>query len=197
MITFNNIIIDETIPHIQFACDLQACKGACCTLKGGKGAPLLDSELQEIEKAYPIVRSYLPPEHIETIEENGLYEGWEGNYTTMCRNDRDCVFVFYEGTIAKCAFERAFFDGKISWRKPISCHLFPIRVDRGITLRLRYERIAECDEALKYGNKENIFLVHFLKEPLIRLLGEEWYKKFETFCTTVRQSQELSKRQVV
>lgn len=188
MIRIQNIDVDEAILRLQFACNLQVCKGGCCTLKGGKGAPLLDSELQEIKKAYPLIRPYLPPDHIETIEHFGLYEGWPGNYTTTCKNDKDCVFVYYEDTIAKCAFEYAFLKGITSWRKPLSCHLFPIRVDRGVTLRLRYERIAECDKALAHGKHHSIFLTQFLKEALIRSFGQTWYDEFDSFATLQRSN---------
>ncbi len=128
MLEIRQTIIDDNIPHIKFACNLSVCKGACCTLAGGTGAPLLDDELEQIENAFPLVKSLLPKEHLEFIKQFGLYEGESGFYTTMCFNNRACVFVFYEEGIARCAFEKAFKAGKLKWRKPISCHLFPIRV---------------------------------------------------------------------
>ncbi|MBP8976636.1 MAG: DUF3109 family protein [Bacteroidetes bacterium] len=183
MMSIDNIIVDDTIPQIKFACNLSACKGACCTLKGGKGAPLLDSEIEEIENAYPFVQNLLPKEHLETIERDGFYEGNSGNFTTMCFNDRACVFVYYDGENAKCSFERAFIDGLIKWRKPISCHLFPIRVNYfGFLQQLRYERIRECNPALERGARESIYLSQFLKEPLVRCYGLQWYSRFEEFC---------------
>lgn len=189
MFTIESVEIDSSIPYIKFACDLEKCHGACCTLKGGKGAPVLDSEIQELENAYPFIQSMLPKKHRETIELYGLYEGEPGNYTTMCVGDRDCVFVYYEGSIAKCAFERAYLEGIIQWRKPLSCHLFPIRVDRGIVHYLRYARIAECDPALARGERDTLYLSTFLREPLVRLYGNKWYTSFEQFCTHCRISQ--------
>lgn len=182
--------IDETIPRIKFACNLSACKGSCCTLAGGAGAPLLDDELEQIERAFPIIKSSLPKEHLESIAQFGLYEGKPGSYTTMCFNNRACVFVLYEDGIARCAFEKAFGEGTLKWKKPISCHLFPIRVRRGVPEQLRYERIIECDCAIDRGENENIFLSNFLKEPLIRAYGLTWYEDFQRTCDGERKDHE-------
>lgn len=178
MFEIQQSIIEDSIPQIKFACNLSACKGACCTLPGGTGAPLLDDEIEQIEQAFPIVKPSLPQEHIETIERYGLYEGKPGSYTTMCFKSRACVFAIYEEGIARCAFEKAFGKSKLQWRKPISCHLFPIRIDRGMAERLRYERIAECDPALNRGEQEQIYLSTFLKEPLVRAFGSSCTRIF-------------------
>lgn len=180
--------IDDNIPRIRFACDLSACKGACCTLAGGQGAPLKDEEVEQIKNAFPIIKSLLPQEHLDTISQNGLYEGGPGYYTTTCFNHHACVFVMYENGIAKCAFEKAFGEGKLKWKKPISCHLFPIRVDRGMSAYLRYERIVECSPALDCGENQKVFLSNFLKEPLIRAFGLSWYNDFQLMCDWERKS---------
>lgn len=187
MLGIEQAIIDDAIPQIKFACDLSACKGACCTLSGGTGAPLLDDEVEQIEHAFPIVKSSLPKEHLESIAQFGLYEGRSGSYTTICCNNHACVFVLYENGIARCAFEKAFREGKLKWKKPISCHLFPIRASRGVPRRLRYERIAECNSALDRGENEKIFLCNFLKEPLIRAFGLAWYEEFQLTCDRKRK----------
>jgi hypothetical protein len=187
MLEVRHTIIDDTIPRIKFACSLSACKGACCTLAGGTGAPLLDNELEQIERAFPIIKSSLPKEHLEYIAQYGLYEGKSGSYTTMCFNNRACVFVLYEDGIARCAFEKAFEENKLKWKKPISCHLFPIRVSREVPERLRYERIAECNFAIGRGENENIFLSSFLKEPLVRAFGLAWYEDFQLACDWERK----------
>lgn len=186
MVEVRQTLIDDPVARVKFACDLLACKGACCTLPGGKGAPLLDSELQQLENAFPIVRSYLSKEHLAAIAQNGLYEGKPGSYTTLCFNNRACVFVLYEAGIAHCAFEKAFSEGKLKWRKPLSCHLFPVRVDHGLTERLRYEQIAECEPASKRGEQEQIFLSDFLREALLRAYGQEWYQDFLSACNDER-----------
>jgi hypothetical protein len=190
MLEIQKIIIDDTIPRVKFACNLSACKGACCTLAGGTGAPLLDNELEQIERAFPVIKSLLPKEHLESITQFGLYESKSGSYTTMCFNNRACVFVFYEDGIARCAFEKAFGEGKLKWKKPISCHLFPIRVSRGVPEQLRYERIAECGFAIDRGENENILLSNFIKEPLIRAYGLAWYEDFQLTCDWERKDHE-------
>jgi len=190
MFEMQHTIIDDTIPRIKFVCNLSACKGACCTLAGGTGAPLLDDEVEQIEHAFPIIKSSLPKEHLESIKQFGLYEGKSGSYTTMCFNNRACVFVLYEEGIARCAFEKAFGEGKLKWRKPISCHLFPIRVRSGVQDLLHYVRIAECDPAIDRGENENIFLSSFLREPLIRAYGLTWYEEFQLRCDWERKDRE-------
>jgi hypothetical protein len=193
MIENQKVVVKDPIPQIKFACNTSVCQGACCTLPGGQGAPLLDEELVLIEQAFPIVKSYLPQQHIETIKQFGLFEGEPKAYTTMCIDNQACVFVFYDRGIARCAFEKAFLDGQLSWRKPLSCHLFPIRIDRGgITLQIRYERIAECASALTKGEQENIYLSTFLKEPLIRTFGSSWYEEFQSKCSREQKGSKVS-----
>jgi hypothetical protein len=182
MNVIDNTEFDDSIVRLQFACNLRACKGACCTLHGGTGAPLLDEEIRTIEESFPLVKKYLPAEHLRTIERVGLYEGSPGTYTTVCIDHRACVFVFYEDGIAHCAFERAHHDGILSWYKPISCHLFPLRLDRFFTDHLRYEKIDECAPALERGRNERIALSDFLSEPLKRIYGTDWYERFASFC---------------
>ncbi len=183
--------ISPDIPRVQFACDLSACKGACCTMPGGLGAPLLQQETDEIANAYPIIKKYLSPSHRDAIERQGLCEIRYGAFTTPCVNRRACAFVTYEGAVAKCAFEKAYFKGEIAWRKPISCHLFPLRVDYGLHQRLRYEKIVECDPARERGEREQVYLSDFLRESLIRVYGEPWYREFHAACESIRISKQV------
>lgn len=180
--------IDTAIVSARFACDLQKCRGACCTMPGPKGAPLLEKEILEIETAFPVIKKYLGEEHLQTIDERGLVERSGNAITTTCHEYRACVFVTYEQGIAKCAFEKAYWNKEITWRKPLSCHLFPIRIDRGFLDHLRYESIPECSAAVTRGRSENVFLSDFLKDPLIRLYGPAWYAEFASTCETQRQS---------
>ncbi len=174
----DNFLIDENIPKTRFACDLERCKGACCTMPGQRGAPLLDEEVEEISKAYPIAGKYLSFRHKDTIEERGLVQGRKGDYTTQVVDRRACVFAVFENDIAKCAFEKAYLNHEISWRKPLSCHLFPIRVTPGSPERLRFEQIAECRPALERGAREQMPLTEFLRSSLMRAFGEQWYEEF-------------------
>jgi hypothetical protein len=143
------------------------------------GAPLKKEEIEEIEKVLPIVREYLSPKHIKEIEAKGFWEDKEGELLTRSVNNRACVFVYYEGEVAKCAIEKAYKDGKISCNKPISCHLFPIRVSRFGGDILRYERIPECHDAVENGVKLKVTIADFCKESLLRLYGPSWFEKLQ------------------
>ena len=169
--------IDHEILTAKFACDLDRCKGACCTLPGGRGAPLDDAEVGEILRAFPVIQKYLPARALTVIERDGMVEGQPGSFHTTCIDDRDCVFVFSEGGVARCALEKGFLAGEIEFRKPISCHLFPLRVSPD-GRRIRYERIDECAPAVKRGGSENVSLVAFLQGPLERRFGDSWYAEF-------------------
>ena len=193
MFEIHQSIIEDQIPQIKFACDISACKGACCTIAGGTGAPLLDEELTCLIESYPAVESILPDDHKELINRKGLYEGHPGSYTTLCYNNRACVFVTYDTSIARCAFEKLYLEGKLNWRKPISCHLFPIRINYGLIRQLRFERISECNPALLHGEKEHTFLSDFLKESLIRAFGSTWFRDFQNECTRQREIIERQK----
>ncbi len=178
----DDVTIDTSLFGRKFACDLLKCKGACCSLPGGRGAPLLDSEIPEIEAVLPDVLPLLSEEKRRAIETSGFYEGHGGDYATTCIDDQDCVFVYRENGIAKCGIERAFNDGRTGFRKPISCHLYPIRVARFGGDVLRYHELAECKPAVGRGESENVGVMEFLKAALTRLYGEEWFGKLETYA---------------
>ena len=169
-----HIIIDPAIESTSFACDLHACKGACCTLPGGRGAPLLDEEILHIAQALPIVLTSLPPDHQHALAESGAFEGSPGDYHTTCINHGPCVFVTYDEGIAHCSIEQAFHRGELAWRKPLSCHLFPIRIDAGTPVSARFEYIPECRPALHRGTVEDVPLVSFVSEALERAFGVSW-----------------------
>ena len=186
MFVIDEILVDEQIAHTRFACDLASCHGACCTLEGGKGAPLEDEEVDEIQRALPVVLPLLSQRNQNIIMQYGAVEGSTGEFTTRCIDEKDCVFVFYEGIIARCALEKAYFEKKTSWRKPVSCHLFPIRVNKTGGMRVRYERIDECSSAIEHGVEHNIPLSGFVKDALVKKFGEEWYQKFLSACQTLQ-----------
>lgn len=173
MFVIDEISVHESVSTTKFACDLQQCKGACCTFAGGRGAPLRDDEISEIEKAFPHVESILLHEHLEFIQKSGLIDGSPGNYATQCFDGKACVFVLYEEGIAKCSFEKAYFEQKIKWRKPISCHLFPIRIG-GNYSEIHFEHFSECEPAHRKGERENIAVHVFVKDSLERAFGTEW-----------------------
>ncbi len=182
MYSIDNILIDEDIISSCFACNLDKCNGACCTFPGEFGAPLLDSEIGIIDKSLDNAKEFLDNRSIQIINDEGFFEGEKGSYTTMCIDKKDCVFVYYQGKIAKCALEKAYFEGKSEFRKPLSCHLFPIRIAKFGSDYLYYEKIGECASAIDSGNEAKVRLYEFLKEPIVRAKGESWYLKLVEFA---------------
>ena len=178
MIIVDNILVDESIGKEYFDCDLIKCKGACCTFPGDYGAPVLDEEVELIKQSYIHAKEYLSEKAINYIEQYGMVEGEKGNFTTVCIDKKDCVFVFYEGDIALCGIEKAYRDGKIAFMKPISCHLFPIRAGKFGGEYLYYEEFDVCKPAPPNGKKKNIRIFESVRNALIRAYGEDWYIKY-------------------
>jgi hypothetical protein len=181
MVMIDEVLMDDDVLTAKFACDIRVCKGACCTFPGEFGAPLLDLELPILEDYYPKIQKYLSGKSKKYIEKHGMFEGAKGARTTVCIDKRDCVFVYYENDLALCAYEKAFLEGEIPFRKPISCHLFPIRVKNFGGNFLHYVEIEECECARKRGDKENIPLYVSLEEALVRAYGEDWYSTLKNY----------------
>ena len=157
----------------KFSCDLNICKGACCTSPGGNGAPLKFEEVEILQKIYPIVKNYLSPKHIDFIELNNFYENNQNNFSTKCLPTGQCAFVFFQNEIAYCSIEKAFRNNEIDFQKPISCALFPVRLkDFNSTIELEY--FDACSSAFDKGEKENVKLNSFLDIHLTRALGDDW-----------------------
>jgi len=168
-------LIDHRIFSTKFLCDLNQCKGACCTLKGAGGAPILDSEIEVIETNLNIVKKYLGQENIDCLDSQGFLEGCSGDYSVRSIDNEECVFSYYENDIAKCSFQKAYNNGETTFRKPISCHLFPIRISGAKRNVVRYEELYECEAALQKGSEENVSIFKFAKDSLIREYGEVFY----------------------
>ena len=180
MVYLENRLVEENVLTKRFMCDLTKCKGACCTMPGDCGAPLKEEELEPMRNALEIVSKYLPERALKEIAENNFYiEMYNEIYTTVI-NDRDCVFVYYDGDIAFCALEKAYFAGEIEFRKPISCHLYPIRSTNYGAEYLYFSEISECKPAIKKGEKENIPLFNCVKSALERAYGVEWTLTLKT-----------------
>jgi len=182
LIVIDNILISDDVVEKQFVCDLNKCKGGCCE-EGEAGAPLDDEELDIVLEMYEKIKTYLSAESIAEVEKKGKYVyhiefGW---VTPTLGNDNEiCVYGNRdENGIIKCAFEQAYYDGVIPWKKPISCHLFPIIAKKGKHgdyNRVNYEpREKLCNPACSLGKKLQVPTYEFLKEPLIRKYGEEFY----------------------
>jgi hypothetical protein len=186
MIIVGDTLVSEEIFEKKFVCDLQACKGACC-VEGESGAPLEEDELSSLEEVYEIVKPYLRPEGIQALEEKDLYEvDSDGDYVTTLVGDHGvCAYAFFDQHgIAKCALEQAYLDGKTNWKKPISCHLYPIRLAQlPDYVAVNYHHWPICQPACECGSKLEVPVYKFLKEPLIRRFGESWYQELELVAT--------------
>lgn len=175
MFIIGEAIVQKSVVDAKFSCNLQKCKGACCTMEGGRGAPLLDEEIGHIENSLPFAREVLDSKHREYITKRGWIDGRPGDRATHCIDGKACVFVYFEAGIAKCSLERVYNEGKTAWKKPISCHLFPLRITDGQPTMIGYEQISECSAGVAKGIHENINLIEFLEEPLRRRFGDEWF----------------------
>lgn len=169
--------IDRKIISTQFLCELSSCKGACCTFPGGSGAPVRPDETDILQECWEQVKQDVPEAHRREVELFGLFEHDGEELTLRCHDDRACVFVTYDGDVAKCAIQNSYREGNLAWEKPISCHLFPIRVRHGSTDRLRFEEFSECRSALDAGREQRLPLVTFLEDPLRRAFGQNAYQK--------------------
>ncbi len=182
MIVIDNILISDDVIEKKFVCDLNKCKGGCCE-EGDAGAPLETEELETVIEMYEKIKPYLSEASIKEIERKGKYVynkefGW---VTPTLGNDKEiCVYGNRDANgIIKCAFEQAYYDGVIPWKKPISCHLFPIITSKGRKGghdRVNYEpREKLCNPACGLGKKLSVPVYQFLKEPLVRKFGQEFY----------------------
>ena len=186
MIVIDKVLVSDEVVEKQFVCDLSKCKGGCCE-EGDAGAPLEDNELDIILDLYETVKSYLPQASINEIERKGKYVyhkefGW---VTPTLGNDKEICVYGIRGSdgIIKCAFEQAYYDGKTKWKKPVSCHLFPIITQKGRNGdydRMNYEpREKLCNPACSLGKKLQVPTYEFLKEAVIRKYGEGFYEALD------------------
>lgn len=181
LVEIQDKIVSTQIFERQFVCDLTACKGACC-IEGNGGAPVTKEEVDIIEANLDKIRPYMRPEGIAAIEAHGVvYEDEDFEPATTLVNGKECAFVYFDQTnTAKCAIEKAHREGQIDFIKPISCHLYPIRTKQfNEYTALNYEKWDICEPACACGEKLDVPVYKFLKEPLIRAFGPEFYKELE------------------
>lgn len=179
MIKVGEILVSDDIREKEFVCNLEKCKGACC-VEGDFGAPLDPGEIEILEEIYPAVKPYLSKEGIEVIEREGTHTiDDEGELCTPVIGGRECVYAVYDKKgILKCGIEQAYNDGKVGWKKPISCHLYPIRVTTKKSFEaLNYHKWHICSPACALGKELQVPVYKFLKDPLIRKYGEAWYEE--------------------
>jgi hypothetical protein len=181
LVEIQDKIVSTQIFERQFVCDLTACKGACC-IEGNGGAPVTKEEVDIIEASLDKVLPYMRPEGIAAIEAQGVvYEDEDFEPATTLVNGKECAFVYFDQTnTAKCAIEKAHREGQIDFIKPISCHLYPIRTKQfNEYTALNYEKWDICEPACACGEKLDVPVYKFLKEPLIRAFGPDFYKELE------------------
>ncbi|MDA1335537.1 MAG: DUF3109 family protein [Bacteroidetes bacterium] len=191
MIAIGETLISEDVFDTMFACDIQQCKGACC-VEGESGAPLTAEEVDRLEEAFEIVKPLLRPEALEVIEKVGLFEvDQDGDFVTPIIDGRECVYAtFDERGIAKCSFETAWREGKSSWPKPISCHLYPIRLkELQDFTALNVHRWPICDGARTCGAANQITVLEFCRSALIRQFGDDWYDEAYHIWTEWKKQQ--------
>ncbi|HBF88105.1 MAG TPA: DUF3109 domain-containing protein [Bacteroidales bacterium] len=180
MLQIDDKIISFDVLDKKFVCDITKCKGACC-IEGDAGAPLEKKELKILEKVYPSVKPYLRKISIETIEKQGVYViDSDGDYVTPLIENRECAYLIFENDIALCGIEKAYLDKKIKFRKPVSCHLYPIRITKYKQFdAVNYEENKICKHALINGEQKKEKLYLFLEEPLTRTYGKKWVEKLK------------------
>jgi len=179
MIQIQNTLLSDDIFEEQFICYLCKCKGECC-VEGESGAPITKEEFREIEGILSEIWNDLSPKAQEVINRQGIaYTDYDGELVTSLVNGKECVFTYFDADgICKCAIDNAYREGRISVRKPVSCHLYPIRLtEYSDFTAVNYHRWSICEPAVRLGRKEGIPLYRFLREPLTRKFGEEWYNE--------------------
>lgn len=186
MMKVGEVLVSDDIKTVEFVCHLERCKGACC-VEGDLGAPLEEDELPRMHEIQEAVAPYLTEDGKKAIAQQGPYIlDDDDDYSTPTIGGRECAYSHYdEKGILKCGIEQAYLDGKTTFRKPISCHLYPIRITRKKGFEaVNYHQWSVCSDACTLGRSLQVPLYKFLKDPLIRKYGESWYSNLVTQIET-------------
>ncbi|GGG40089.1 hypothetical protein GCM10011414_06970 [Croceivirga lutea] len=180
MFQIGNTLISEEILENDFVCNLNACKGACC-VDGDSGAPLEDHETEILVDIFTDVKPFLRKEGVAAIEEQGAFvKGYDGEWETPLVNNSECAYVIFDNNIAKCGLEEAYNQGKTTWKKPISCHMYPVRIrEYSEFIGVNYHKWEICDPACALGVELKVPIYKFVKDALIRKFGQKWYSELE------------------
>ncbi len=184
MLQIGDTLVSLDLAERFFCCDLDACHGECC-IEGDAGAPITENEKTELERLLPEINDELLPQAQEVIRRQGVsYVDEEGDMVTSIIDGRNCVFTcFAPGGMCQCAIEKAYRDGRVAMRKPISCYLYPLRITEYPSFTaVNYHRWKICRPAEALGRKLGLRLYQFLKEPLIQRFGKEWYDELCLAC---------------
>ncbi|MBD3636520.1 MAG: DUF3109 family protein [Crocinitomicaceae bacterium] len=192
MIEIGDKLVSTELFEKEFVCNLNACKGICC-VEGDDGAPLTMDEVNLLEENVDLIKPYMTKEGVNQVERDGVfYMDRDNDPVTSLNEGKECSFVTKgEDDIYKCTIEQAYKDGVIGFNKPISCHLYPIRVKEYRSFKsLNYDKWPICDDACKLGEELGVSVYKFLKDPLIRAFGEQFFKELE------KVDEELNKTKV-
>jgi hypothetical protein len=190
MIFFKDTLISDEVFEAQFVCDLNKCKGGCC-IDGDCGAPLTEAELKDIEDSYPVIEDMLLPDLKSEMEKVGKYV-WDDEFghVTPTKNNGICTYAYFDDQgIVKCVFEKAYNEGKIAFKKPISCHLYPIRTKQwdDVTVLNYSPRKDLCAAACKLGKTLKVPVYEFLQDSLIRRFGKDYYDELLELAKQYKQ----------
>lgn len=189
MFQLGKTLVSEDIIEKDFVCNLSACKGACC-IDGDAGAPLEEDEVKILQEIYPKVKPFMRAEGIAAVEALGTSVVTDdGELETPLINNADCAYVAFDdkGT-ALCAIEEAYNQGEVDWKKPVSCHLYPIRVqDYSEFSAVNYHKWEICDDACTLGKELRVPVYKFVKQALIRKFGEDWYTELEKIAADIKK----------
>tara|TARA_B110000003_G_C16619832_1_gene522720 strand:+ start:1240 stop:1821 length:582 start_codon:yes stop_codon:yes gene_type:complete len=184
MFQIDDTLISEEIISEEFICNISKCKGQCC-VSGSAGAPLEKEETKILEKLYSKISPFLSKKGRMAIKEQGNYvRGFDGDLETPLIENKECAYtVFDKSGVAQCGIEKAYNDGAIKWNKPISCHLYPIRVNKYPTFTaVNYHEWSVCDSACSLGAELKVPVYKFVKNALVRKFGKKWFKKLSLFA---------------
>jgi len=188
MFQVQKTLISDDVALAKFSCHLSSCKGACCVVGEG-GAPIEKHEINHLNKAYTLLKNELPEKSTQEVESKGLIRSSKDGLEVARVGRSECVFVIETPEkVSICAIQKAFYEGRIDWEKPISCHLFPIRImNIGDLDFLNFEFVPEiCTPGAELGRHKNEYLAEHLERPLVRKYGIEWYDEFIHACVHVR-----------
>ena len=181
MFQLGKTIVSENLIDKDFVCNLSACKGACC-IDGDAGAPLEKEETEILDQIYPKIKPFLRQEGIDAIERQGTWITSDfGELETPLINDADCAYVIFDkNNTALCAIEEAYNQGIVDWKKPMSCHLYPVRIKKFTEFSaVNYDKWEICDDACSLGKELQVPVYKFVKQALVRKFGEAWYEELE------------------
>ena len=180
MLAIDDVLISDDILNQYFACDISSCCGKCC-IEGDAGAPLEEEEISILEDYFDEIKPFMSEKGRDMVMQSGVFDyDMDGKLVTPLVNDSECAFVYFENNVAKCSIEAAFDAKKIDFQKPISCHLYPIRVKKcGFCELLTYHQWEICEKAKKHGKNMNISLLNHLKLPLTRRYGSDFFNKIK------------------